>query len=99
MVCGTINGILRGEANHDISFISVFEILLRISEGKPWKETLLEVLPQRKFQPRGLRRNKKTEDDGMDDDGASDDGNNIEVAESADAEPPAEDKNNEISEE
>lgn len=28
----------------------MFEILLKVSEGKPWKETLLEVLPQRKFK-------------------------------------------------
>lgn len=30
--------------------LSVFEILLKVSEGKPWKETLLEVLPIRKFR-------------------------------------------------
>lgn len=74
---------------------------MRISEGKPWKETLLEVLPQRKFQPRGLRRNKtkQTEDEEMDDDAASDDGNTIEGVESADPEPQAENKNNEIPEE
>lgn len=29
---------------------SVFEILLKVSEGKSWKDTLLEVLPQRKFK-------------------------------------------------
>ena len=34
----------------------MFEILLRISEGKPWKETLLQVLPQRKFNHNGKRK-------------------------------------------
>lgn len=34
----------------------MFEILLRVSEGSPWKETLLQVLPQRKFQPGGKRK-------------------------------------------
>lgn len=38
------------------NFFSVFEILLRISEGKPWKETLLQVLPQRKFNQNGKRK-------------------------------------------
>lgn len=28
--------------------LSVFEILLRITEGKSWEETLLQVLPERK---------------------------------------------------
>lgn len=34
----------------------MFEILLRVSEGNPWKETLLQVLPQRKFQSGGKRK-------------------------------------------
>lgn len=31
-----------------MQLISVFEILLKISEGKSWEETLLQVLPERK---------------------------------------------------
>lgn len=48
--------------------LSVFEILLRISEGKPWKETLLEVLPQRKFNPPGYSRRHKSKEAGVADD-------------------------------
>lgn len=33
---------------------------MKISEGNPWKETLLEVLPQRKFHPKGIS-NKSNE--------------------------------------
>lgn len=33
---------------------------MRISEGKPWKETLLEVLPQRKFTPKGKRKHENS---------------------------------------
>lgn len=40
---------------------SVFEILLKVSEGKPWKETLLEVLPQRKFRIGGRQRKRKSQ--------------------------------------
>lgn len=40
----------------------MFEILLRVSEGKPWKETLLEVLPQRKFVIGGKKRKHKSND-------------------------------------
>lgn len=36
----------------------MFQILLKVSEGKPWKETLLEVLPQRKFKPSRKRKHK-----------------------------------------
>lgn len=43
-------------------FFLVFEILLKISEGKPWKETLLEVLPQRKFRAAGKRKRKHGDD-------------------------------------
>lgn len=44
--------------------ISVFELLLAVSEGKSWKDALLEILPQRKFKPPGARRNKnKAEND------------------------------------
>lgn len=32
-----------------------------MSEGKPWKETLLEVLPQRKFRTGGRQRKRKAE--------------------------------------
>lgn len=38
----------------------MFEILLKVSEGKPWKETLLEVLPQRKFRTEGRKRGHKS---------------------------------------
>lgn len=30
------------------SFVSVFEILLRVAEGKTWEEALVKVLPPRK---------------------------------------------------
>lgn len=40
---------------------AVFEIILKVSEGKPWKETLLEVLPQRKFRTGGRQRKRKAE--------------------------------------
>lgn len=43
---------------------SVFEILLKVSEGKPWKETLLEVLPQRKFRTGGRQRKRKSQNSG-----------------------------------
>lgn len=43
------------------SSFSVFEILLKVSEGKPWKETLLEVLPQRKFRTGGRLRKRKSQ--------------------------------------
>lgn len=39
----------------------MFEILLRISEGKPWKETLLQVLPQRKFNQNGKRKHSDSD--------------------------------------
>lgn len=38
--------------------ILVFELLLAVSEGKSWKEALLEILPQRKFKPPGARKNR-----------------------------------------
>lgn len=41
-------------------YLLVFEILLKVSEGKSWKDTLLEVLPQRKFKiPNNPNQNKK----------------------------------------
>lgn len=58
---------------------------MRISEGKPWKETLLEVLPQRKFKPRAeARKNraKQAEAKEMDDDASDDVNGNNEDAES-----------------
>lgn len=41
---------------------SVFEILLRVSEGRTWQEAFLQVLPERKnAQPIGLlERNEDT---------------------------------------
>lgn len=59
-------------------FIPVFEILLRISEGKPWKETLLEVLPQRKFNPDGKKKRRKdnTSTQGNEDDDMSSENEN-----------------------
>lgn len=42
------------------SFFLVYEILLKVSEGKPWKDALLEVLPQRKFKT-GKRKRSKSE--------------------------------------
>lgn len=45
-----------------IYFCTVFEILLKVSEGKSWKDTLLEVLPQRKFKMPNYPHNKKTID-------------------------------------
>lgn len=42
---------------------SVFEILLKVSEGKPWKETLLEVLPQRKFRIGGKQKKQNKSDE------------------------------------
>lgn len=39
----------------------MFEILLKVSEGKSWKDTLLEVLPQRKFKmPNNPNQKKHT---------------------------------------
>lgn len=58
---------------------------MRISEGKPWKETLLEVLPQRKFKPRAeARKNraKQAEAKEMDDDASDDVNGNNKDAES-----------------
>lgn len=47
--------IVHGKFKFDFSLslckylqFSVFEIILRISEGKSWEETLLQVLPERK---------------------------------------------------
>lgn len=57
----------------------MFEILLKISEGKPWKETLLEVLPERKFRIGGRRAKRKSknasnQEDSEDENSSSDDG-------------------------
>lgn len=81
-----------------LSLISVFEILLRVSEGNPWKETLLEVLPQRKFKPRAeARKNraKQAEAEAAEiaDEAIDDDGNN------GDAKPQADRKNDDFVEE
>lgn len=54
----------------------VFEILLKVSEGKPWKETLLEVLPQRKFRIGGRKRKHKSNNSTNESD--SEDGNSTE---------------------
>lgn len=49
---------------------SVFEILLKVSEGKPWKDVLLEVLPQRKFKipnnPNKSSKNNSSKDKNAD---------------------------------
>lgn len=39
---------------------------MKVSEGKSWKDTLLEVLPQRKFKAPNLK--KKNRNESMDDD-------------------------------
>lgn len=54
-----------------MNFISVFEIILKVSEGQPWKETFLEVLPQRKFVPRN-RRNRTVNSQDQSEDESSD---------------------------
>lgn len=65
--------------NFNYKFISVFEILLKVSEGRPWKETFLDVLPQRKFVPRNRRKktengtNSNNEAQNQCDEGSSDD--------------------------
>lgn len=51
--------------------LTVFEILLKVSEGKPWKDTLLEVLPQRKFRMGGRKERRLNNARQMD----SEDGN------------------------
>lgn len=49
---------MRFFVTNRFSFILVFELLLAVSEGKSWKEALLEILPQRKFRPPGAKKNK-----------------------------------------
>lgn len=55
----------------------MFEILLKVSEGKPWKETLLEVLPQRKFRIGGKKRKRKSNDSDSEDEKTSENESNL----------------------
>lgn len=47
---------------------------MKVSEGKPWKEALLEVLPQRKFKPGRKRNRNNSNKDEEDEDEDEDEG-------------------------
>lgn len=50
---------MKRKTNNFFICLSVFDIILRVSQGEQWEEAILSVLPPRKLKPAISRRRAK----------------------------------------